>query len=71
MGKTIRASVLVLLFACSTQAGYMQNGSPEPPPPPQATVVQEPVTDGIIQTGAAESLTEIALDLFAALPSLL
>ena len=35
MGKAIRASVLILLLTCSAQAGYMPNGSPEPPPPSQ------------------------------------
>ena len=32
MGKAIRASLLILLLACSARAGYMPNGSPEPPP---------------------------------------
>lgn len=40
MGKTIRASLLVLLLACSVRAGYMPNGSPEPPPPQPASVTQ-------------------------------
>jgi hypothetical protein len=69
MGKTICASVLVLLFACSTQAGYMPNGEPEPPPPAHA--VQEPMTGSATNTGTAESLTVITLELLAALPSLL
>ena len=47
MGKAIRASVLVLLLACSTSAGIMQNGSPEPPPPPPPATqaIQEPTAE--------------------------
>lgn len=74
MGKTIRASVLVLLLACSAQAGWIQNGSPAPPPPP-TNAVQEPTdeatTDGDIQNDAPGGLAQIALDLLAVLPSLL
>lgn len=36
MGKAIRASALILLLACSAQAGWMGNDSPAPPPPQQA-----------------------------------
>lgn len=79
MGKTIRASVLILLLACSAQAGWMPNGSPAPPPPPQpATAVQEPtdapqepVTQATTEDGTQGALTQIALDLLAVLPSLL
>jgi hypothetical protein len=70
MSKVIRASVLVLLLTCSAQAGWMQNGSPEPPPPP-ANAVQEPTMGGEMSTDAADSVTQITLDLLAALPSLL
>jgi hypothetical protein len=70
MGKTIRASLLVLLLACSVQAGYMPNGSPEPPPQP-ASVVEAPTANGWMANEAAESLTQITLDLLAVLPSLL
>jgi hypothetical protein len=69
MGKAIRASVLILLLACSAQAGWIQNESPAPPPQP-TNAVQEPTTDGWIQNGTAGTLTQIALDLFAVLPSL-
>lgn len=34
MRKAIQASALVLLLACSAQAGWIQNGSPEPSPTP-------------------------------------
>jgi hypothetical protein len=79
MGKAIRASVVVLLLACSARAGYMPNGSPEPPPqagwmgndspaPPSAS--REPTTDGEMSTTSAGSLTQVALDLLAVLPPL-
>ena len=70
MGKAIRASALILLLACSAQAGYIPNESPAPPPPQPANAVQEPTTDGDIQNDAADTLTQIALDLLAVLPSL-
>jgi hypothetical protein len=69
MRKTLRVSCLVLLLTCSASAGIMQNGSPELPPP--APALQEPTTSGIMPNDAADSLTQIALDLLAALPSLL
>jgi hypothetical protein len=68
MGKAIRASVLVLLLACSARADWMQNGSPAPPQP--ANAVQEQTTDSEISTTSADNLTQIALDLLAVLPSL-
>jgi hypothetical protein len=78
MGKAIRASVLVLLLACSAQAGWIQNGSPEPPPSqPTSTVqepttaVQEPTTGGETTNDTTDTLTQIALDLLAGLSSLL
>lgn len=40
MCKAIRASLLILTLACSAQAGYMPNGTPEPPPPAQPVVAQ-------------------------------
>jgi len=79
MLKTIRVSTLILLLSCSAQAGYIQNGSPEPPPPSQpastvneptyATVV-EPTANGYIQNDAPSALTQIALEMLAVLPSL-
>jgi hypothetical protein len=68
MGKAIRASVLVLLLACSARADWMANGSPAPPQP--ANAVQEQTTDGDISTMSADGLTQLALDMLAALPSL-
>ena len=78
MSKAIRASALVLLLACSVQAGIMQNEAPAPPPPSQpASAAQEPTdatdeptANGYIQNGAPSGLVQIALDVFAALPSL-
>ena len=76
MGKVIRASALVLLFACSAQAGYIQNGSPEPAPTPApasapsnvqsepsppAASEEAPAVDGYIQNGVADALAEAAL----------
>ncbi len=80
MSKAIRASVLVLLLTCSTRAGWMQNDSPAPPPPQPANAEQagwiqnespDAVEDGEIQNDAADSLTQIALDLLVTLPSLI
>jgi hypothetical protein len=85
MVKAIRASVLILLLACSAQAGempndspqppqqagIMPNGSPEPPPPTQPTnTVQEPTTGGDMPNDAAVGVSEIALSLLSVLPSL-
>lgn len=79
MVKAIRASALILLLACSAQAGYMQNDAPAPPPPAQPAsavqeptdAAQEPTMGGEIPNDAMDSLTEIALELLALLPSLL
>jgi hypothetical protein len=68
MRKTIGIAALLLALTCSTYAGEMGNDTPTPPP---AHVAQEPTTNGIMQTEATDSLTQIALDLLAALPSLL
>jgi hypothetical protein len=79
MLKTIRVSALILLLACSAQAGYMQTGSPQPPPPSQpVNSVQEPTdtfqetsANGYMQNEAPSGLTQIALEMLAILPSLL
>ncbi len=83
MLKPIRVSALILLLACSAQAGYMQTGSPQPPPPSQpANSVQEPIgtsqetsangymQNGYMQNDASSGLTQIALEMLAVLPSL-
>ena len=77
MGKAIRVSVLILLLACSAQAGYIPNDTPAPPPPPQTNIMQEPTdtdqepTGGVTPNDVADSLTQTALELLALLPSLL
>ena len=78
MLKAIRVSTLILLLTCSAQAGYIQNGSPEPLPPPQpASAAQEPTdataepaANDYIQNDAPSSLTQIVLDMLATLPAL-
>jgi hypothetical protein len=78
MSKAIRASLLILLLACSARAGYMPNGSPAPPPPQPATAVEEPtdagqesVTQATTEDGTQGTIAQITLDLLAVLPSLL
>jgi hypothetical protein len=68
MRKTISVAALLLALVCSAHAGEMQNESPAPPSHP-TNAVQE-TTDGEMPNDAAGSLTQIALDLLAALPSL-
>jgi hypothetical protein len=68
MRKTLGVSLLVLLLTGSARAGIMPNLEPAPPPPP-ANAAQEPTTEGEIPNDA--TLTQIALDLLALLPSLL
>ena len=73
MGKAIRASVLMLLLACTTQAGWMTNDRTQPPPPPPATAAQEQTADGDVPTNtagdtqddAAEVLAQTVLNLLA------
>ena len=82
MGKAARASLLILLLACSAQAGLIPNDTPAPPPPPQPCVaqegimpneshVEEPTASGVLGRETEISLTQVALELFAVLPSLL
>lgn len=71
MSKVIRASALVLLLACSAQAGWIQNGSPAPPPPQPANTIQEPTagsatqdeTEANLQNEVEATLTDAALSL--------
>src|SRR4051812_25207936 len=69
MRKAISVAALLLALTCSAYAGDMPNGSPAPPPQP-TNAVQEPTTGGEMQNDVAVSLTQIALDLLAVLPSL-
>jgi hypothetical protein len=68
MQKVISVAVLLMALTCSAYAGDMPNGSPAPPTPTNAA--QEPTADGWMQNDAADSLTQVALDLLAVLPSL-
>ena len=58
MRKTLGVAALMLAFCFPALAGEIPN---PPAPQPQANTVQEPTTDG---------LTQLVLDLLAALPSL-
>lgn len=75
MGKAIRTSALVLLLACSAQAGWMVNGLTEPPPPPvgqeTTSTAQVPTEGSGTQGEATDSLTQTVLDLLAGVLSLL
>ena len=70
MTKAFRASLLVLLLACTARADWMQNGSPAPPPSQPTSASQDPALDGIMPNGPEDSLTQTVLDLIAALPLL-
>ena len=65
MLKIIRASVFVLVLACSAQAGEMQNGVPQPPPPPPGEIVLEETTavtaEEDMSNDLADTLTAAAL----------
>jgi hypothetical protein len=61
MRKTLATAALLLAFSFPALAGEM--GTPGSPAPP-------PTADGIMQNDAADSLTQVALDLLAALSSL-
>ena len=76
MRKTLTTAALLLAFSCPAFAGEM--GTPgSPAPPPTTSAVQEPTyatqepTDGEMPNGVSDSLTQIALELLAVLPTLL
>jgi hypothetical protein len=71
MRKALSVSALILAFVCSAHADdNMQNGFTSTPQS-SASVTQQPTTtDGEIQNDAADTLTQTALDVLAALPSL-
>ena len=69
MRKTLGIAALMLAFCCPALAGEIHI-PPVAPYPPQANTAQEPTTNGWIQNESADRLTQIALDLLAALPSL-
>jgi hypothetical protein len=71
MRKTLLTAALLLAFSCPALAGEMGTpGAPAPPPQP-TSAVQAQTTDGDIVAMSPDSLTRLALDLLAALPSLL
>jgi hypothetical protein len=70
MGKAVRASALILLMTCSAHAGYIPNGSPEPPPP--NAVQEEQMANGNIPNDEEDSsLTETVLNLLESVLALL
>jgi predicted outer membrane protein len=64
------ALLLVLVLAVSAFAGEIHTDIAPPPPPTDNSTAQATTTDGEMQIGAADSLTQIALDVLAVLPSL-
>ena len=68
MRKTISVAALLLALTCPTYAGEIPNVTPAPPQ--LSDTAQEPITDGDMPNVSADRLTEIALDLFAALSPL-
>jgi len=74
MLKAARASMLILVLACSTHAGEMQNGSPQPPqpPPPPANVIEEEAPTGDeTSNDLTDTLTEAALSVLNSVLALL
>ena len=79
MRKTLGICLLVLLLTGSASAGEIPNLSPAPAPPAQQTsnvqestnAPDEPTLNGVMPNEAPDSLTQTALDLLAALSSLL
>ena len=70
MRKTISVSALILALVCSAHAGEIQNDKPSPPPQPPSSAAQQATPQGEIQNDVADSLTQIALNVLAVLPSL-
>jgi hypothetical protein len=64
MVKAIRVPVLILLLACSTQAGYIPNGTAQPTPTPTPVQTffgeEEPVEDETTNN-VSDALAEVAL----------
>jgi hypothetical protein len=58
MGKTIRASALVLLLACSASAGIMGNDTPQPPPTPVPQSAAVIIQNDSSQPSVQETTTE-------------
>lgn len=76
MRKTLGFCLLVVLLTFPAVAGEMPNGSPVPPPPPQpVSAPQELTTTASVEDGTQSTfqgtVTQVALELLAVLPSLL
>ena len=78
MRKSLGVCLLVLLLTVPAIAGEIPNWSPAPPPAQPASAIQEPTDAAQEPTAAGEipndvpdSLTQIALELLAVLPSIL
>ena len=75
MIKAARVSVLILLLACSTQAGYIPNGTAQPTPTPTPAPTyfdEEEPTDGETNTDdVTDVLAEAALSVLNTVLALL
>ena len=74
MRKTLGVCLIVLLLTGPAVAGEIPNDKPAPPPPP-ASAVQQPTAAATTEDGTQGTfqgtVTQIALELLAVLPSLL
>ncbi len=73
MLKAARVSVLILLLACPTQAGYMPNGSetPTPTPTPQPVEIAEESAGEVTDDEVAVILAEATLSVLTSMLALL
>ena len=71
MLKAIRVSALLLALTGSAYAGEMLTPPAPQQPPTQASAAQEPTATDEDTTGAAETLTQIALEMVSSVLSLL
>lgn len=70
MGKSLRASVLVLVLAFSAQAGHIHNDVAGTPPPPPTITQEAPTAAGQTPSGEAGSLMETVLGVLESLRAL-
>ena len=68
MRKILCAIALALALCCTALAGEIP--TPPAPQPHVAATTQEPTGDGDISITTADTVTQMALDLFASLSSL-
>ena len=69
MLKALRTSAMLLALVGAARAGEVL--TPPAAPPLNQNIAQQPAKDGYTDADAPETLTQIALDLLAVLPSLL